>query len=155
MQALSVQANRSVLCSGSIMSRILKLFAFVLVLGILPQCSEKGSDQYVTEGIEYTNLQRYDEAIHSFQKAIETNPKNARAYYGLGGIYNYKKMYPQAEEAFQTVIRLDPVHYDAFYSLGFTYETMGDKENAEKNYRRYRELKEKMDVLLEKEKKNR
>jgi Tfp pilus assembly protein PilF len=142
-------------CSGFIMAKFFRLALCALVLWILPQCADKGSDEYVDEGIEYTNKQKYDQAMESFQNALKKNPKNTRAHYSLGGIYNYKKMFPKAEESFKTAIRLDPAHFNAYYSLGFTYELMGNKEDAEKNFQRSRELKEKLDALIDKETKSR
>lgn len=106
---------------------------------------------YIKQGIEFTNQQKYDKAVESFLKAIKKNPKNPEGYYVLGGMYNYKKMFPEAEQAFKTAIRLDPTHYNAHYSLGFTYELMGRKEESEKEYQRYRDLKKKFDAFVKKD----
>ncbi len=115
----------------------------------LTQCSDnKSSFEYVEEGIQFTDFQQYDQAIGSFLKAIEKDPKNPRAYYGLGGIYNYKKRFPEAAEQFKKALLLDPTYFNAHYSLGFTYENMGKKEEAEKEYEIYKDLKMKMDKLL-------
>jgi len=130
--------------------RSLKLNFLLLLLFILSSCgvTEKENADHVKQGIEYTNQQKYDKAVESFLKAIKKNPKNPEGYYGLGGMYNYKKMYPDAEQAFKTVITLDPTHYNAHYSLGYTYELMGRKDESEKEYQRYRDLKKKFDALV-------
>jgi len=129
--------------------RFLKLIFLLLLPFFIAYCGDaenKTADPY-KQGIEYTNQQKYDKAVESFLKAIEQSPKNPEGYYGLGGIYNYKKMYPDAEQAFKTAITLDPTHYNAHYSLGYTYELMGRKEESEKEYHRYRDLKKKFDAL--------
>lgn len=131
--------------------RPLKLFLLAATLILLPHCADKGSDEYVHEGIEFTNQEKYDRAEESYLKAIEKSPDNPKAYYGLGGIYNYKQMYPDAEQAFKRVIRIDPTHHNAHYSLGYTYEMMGRKEEAGKEYQKYRQLKKKFDALVEKD----
>lgn len=123
----------------------------MLVPLMLSSCAEKETDDYVKAGIEYTNQQKYDEAVQSFLKAIQKNPKNPEGYYGLGGIYNFKEMHHDAEQAFKVAIQLDPTHHNAHYSLGYTYEKLGMKEESEKEYQRYRELKKKFDALLEKD----
>jgi Tfp pilus assembly protein PilF len=131
--------------------RFLKLVFPLLLALTLANCGEaenKNTD-HVKQGIEYTNQQEYDKAVESFLKAIEKNPKNPEGYYGLGGMYNYKKMFPEAEQAFKTAIRLDPTHFNAHYSLGFTYELMGKKDESEKEYQRYKDLKKKFDALSE------
>ncbi len=133
--------------------RSLKLICLLLLPLFILNCGDaevKNAD-YVKQGIEYTNQQKYDKAVESFLKAIEKNPKNPEGYYGLGGMYNYKKMFAEAEKAFLTAIRLDPTHYNAHYSLGFTYELMGRKEESDKEYQRYRDLKKKFDALVKKD----
>ncbi|NIQ00474.1 MAG: tetratricopeptide repeat protein, partial [Nitrospinaceae bacterium] len=70
------------------------------------------------------------------------------AYYGLGGIYNYQERYQEAAEAFETAIRLDPTHHNSYYSLGYTYEQLGRNQEAEKKYRKYRDLKARYDQLM-------
>ncbi len=131
---------------------LLKCFAIILTGLILTQCGEKTSAQYVEEGIEYSRQGRYDSARESFLKAVEKDPKNIDAHYGLGGIYNLEKKYEDAEKAFKSAIQLDPTHYDVWYSLGYTYELMGKKEDAENSYEKYRRLKGKMGSIMNKKK---
>jgi Tfp pilus assembly protein PilF len=131
--------------------RFLKIFFLLLLPLALANCAEKENDDHVKAGIEYTNQQKYDEAVQSFLKAIQKNPKNPEGYYGLGGIYNFKEMHHDAEQAFKVAIQLDPTHHNAHYSLGYTYEKLGMKEESEKEYQRYRELKKKFDALVEKD----
>ena len=130
--------------------RVLKTLFFVALSLLLSQCSDEKPRDYVQEGIDLTNQQNYDGAMQSFSKAIEINPKNAQAHYGLGGIYNYLKDYDKAQKAFETVIRLDPTHYNGYYSLGYTLEMMGRKEEAEKNFARSRKLKKQLDDIINK-----
>ncbi len=118
---------------------------------ILTQCENKNSEEYVQEGIEHTKQGRFRNAKGSFMRAIEKNPGNVAAYYGLGGIYNLEKKYDDAEKVFKSVIRMDPAHFNAWYSLGYTYEAMGKKEDAEKSYEKSRRLKEKLDAIMNKQ----
>ncbi len=122
----------------------------VLVL-ILPQCSDKNSDEYYREGLSYVESQDYESAERAFQNAIDKNPKNPNGYYGLGGIHNYQKKYELAEKDFLTALRIDPTFVDAHYSLGYTYEQMGQTKKADREYAIYRRLKKKMDQYMKEE----
>ena len=127
------------------------LSLLALLVLILPQCSDKASDDYYKEGLSHIESQDYESAERAFQKAIDKNPKNPYGYYGLGGIHNYRKKYDLAEKVFQTALRIDPTFVDAHYSLGYTYEQMGQKEKSEKEYALYRRLKKKMDQFMKEE----
>ena len=129
-----------------------KFLALVLLGMILTQCSDKRSDEYVQEGLEYLNKEQYDSAQEAFLKAIEKDVNNADGYYGLGGIYNYQKKFKDAEQALKSVLKIDPTHHNAWYSLGYTYELMGNKDESEESYKKYRRLKGEMDSLMNQEK---
>ena len=132
--------------------RTLSILCLLSVLTlILPQCSDKNSDDYYKEGLSKVEEQDYAGAEIAFQNAIDKNPKNPNGYYGLGGIHNYPKKYEQAEKAFLATLRIDPTFVDAHYSLGYTYEQMGQKEKSEKEYAIYRRLKKKMDQFMKEE----
>jgi Tfp pilus assembly protein PilF len=129
-----------------------KFLSLILLVIILTQCSDKKSNEYVQEGLEYLNKEQYDSAQDSFIKAIEKDANNADGYYGLGGIYNYKKKFKDAEQVFKSVLKIDPTHHNAWYSLGYTYELMGNKDESEASYEKYRRLKGKMDSLVDQKK---
>jgi Tfp pilus assembly protein PilF len=131
---------------------LMKCFALIFISIILTQCGNKNSAEYVQEGIEYSKQGHYGNAKESFLNAIEKDSKNIDGHYGLGGMYNLEKKYDDAEKAFKTAIQLDPTHFNSWYSLGYTYELMGKKEEAEKSYEKYRQLKGKMDSIMNKEK---
>lgn len=133
------------MCTAYRFSRVLGL---ALLLVILPQCTDKKSSEYVQEGIDFIEAQDFQRAEISFKQALEKNPQNAEAHYGLGGIYNYQGRYKEAEEAFKTALRLDPAQMDAHFSLGYTYEQMGEMEKAEKEKKIYARQKKLYDKFL-------
>jgi Tfp pilus assembly protein PilF len=137
--------------------RCLQLVLISFLAVIFAQCGgdPKSSDEYVEDGLEYTRQQEYRQAISAFSSAIELEPENVSAHYGLGGIYNAIQQLEMAEQSFQTVIKLDPTHYNGLYSLGFTYELMGQEEKAKSYYERSNLLKKKwQEVLKNKPKKS-
>ena len=133
--------------------KLLKCITIILIGLNLTQCGEKKTAQnYVQEGIEYSNRGQFDKAGESFLKAVEEDPNNLEGHYGLGGIYNLQKRYSDAEKAFKASIQLDPTHFNSWYSLGYTYELMGNNKDADKCYDKYRRLKGEMDSIMDKEK---
>ena len=132
-------------------NRILSFSIIIFVLLVTGQCSSKSSDELVQEGTKHSEKGAYDKSFDSFLKATKLDPENVNAFYGLGGIYNYRNEYEKAIQAFKTVIKLDPTHFNARYSLGFTYEKIGKPELAEKEYARYNSLKKRFDSMLTKE----
>ena len=132
-------------------SRILFFSIIIFVFLVTSQCSSKSSDELVKEGTKHSENGAYDKSFDSFLKATKLDPKNVNAFYGLGGIYNYRNEYKKATQAFKTVIKLDPTHFNARYSLGFTYEALGKLELAKLEYERYRSLKKRFEFMITKE----
>ena len=132
-------------------NRILSFSIIIFVFLVTSQCSSKSSDELVQEGIKHSEKGSYDKSFDSFLKATKLDPKNVNAFYGLGGIYNYRNEYEKAAQAFKTVIKLDPTHFNARYSLGFTYEALGKLELAKLEYERYRSLKKRFEFMITKE----
>jgi len=129
--------------------RNIQLFCFFLLLLTLVSCGgQKSADEYVKEGLEFTHKQEYRRAIDAFSSAIELDPDNIPAHYGLGGIYNAVNQLEKAEASFKHVLKLDPTHYNGLYSLGYTYELMGQKKKAQTYYERSNRLKKKWQAVL-------
>ncbi|CAI2717450.1 tetratricopeptide repeat protein [Nitrospina watsonii] len=131
--------------------RVFQLSGLLLLLAILPQCTDKKSNEYVKDGLEYIEAQDFGQAERSFKQALEKNPKNAEAHYNLGGVYNYQGRYEDAEKSFQLALRYDPAHMDAHYSLGYTYEQMGNVDKAHREFTTYKRLKKRYDKFLQDE----
>ncbi|MGR3317381.1 MAG: tetratricopeptide repeat protein [Candidatus Anammoxibacter sp.] len=112
----------------------LKRFYLIFLVCLLFSCGNKGVQDYINEGIKYTEEQKYDKAMTSFKKAIEADPSNAHAHYTLGGIYTFKDMNQKAMDEYKMAIELDRTYPDPHYSLGFVYDKMGMKEKAKQEY---------------------
>ncbi len=61
-----------------------------------------------------------------FEKAIQINPYNAKAYGNLGASYSDAGRRKEAIEAFKNALRFDPNYGLAHYNLAVTY--MNEKE---------------------------
>jgi O-antigen biosynthesis protein len=56
--------------------------------------------------------------IERYQKAIEENPQDDRAYYALGRALAKERRFSEAIEAFQNTIRLQPNDWEAYHHWG-------------------------------------
>ncbi|MBU1811152.1 MAG: tetratricopeptide repeat protein, partial [Candidatus Omnitrophica bacterium] len=55
------------------------------------------------------------------EKAVESNPSDAKAHYKLGNAYYKLGRYPQAIQSYKKVIELDPKNINVYIFLGFLY----------------------------------
>ncbi len=66
------------------------------------------TDAYYNRGLVYQNLEKYDEAIEDYTKAIHLDPDFALAYNNRGVVYHNLEKYDEAIEDYTEAIRLDP-----------------------------------------------
>jgi tetratricopeptide (TPR) repeat protein len=114
-----------------------------LILG----CGGESADKYAQEGVAYFQQQKYDEAIASYQKAINLDPKAAGVYNLLGMAYRFKYNQlgnPEFREkeitAFRRALEVDPNFWVAMINLGATYYYMGEKAKAAPLFKKALEL---------------
>jgi serine/threonine-protein kinase len=82
-----------------------------------------------------------DEAMASFRKAIELNPKHAEAHVNIGFILlHVKRDYPAAEAEFREAIRLNPDVWQAHLNLGEVLKCQGRFAESLAAYQRGHEL---------------
>ena len=60
-------------------------------------------------------------AIREYRRAIEANPYDAEAHFGLGEALRQKGLLPEAETELRHAVRLDPAHHDARLNLSGLY----------------------------------
>jgi ADP-ribosylglycohydrolase/tetratricopeptide (TPR) repeat protein len=80
--------------------------------------------------LTYCDLEMIDEAVESYQKAIELDPRWLPAHFNLGIISLNRDHLNEAEEHFQAVIDLDPQAADAYFTLGVVYGRGGKPEDS-------------------------
>ena len=71
--------------------------------------------------------------------ALESDPKYAAAYTGLGAAYRLAGDRDAAITCWSEAVKLDPVHKFALYNLGVAYLEKGDKANALTCLKRYKD----------------
>jgi len=117
----------------------MRRFGLVLILlAALAGCGgDRGAEKYMQEGLINFQKHNYEEAILSYQKAIELEPKAAAAYNMLGMAYRFRynqlgnpELRDKEIAAFQKAMEVDPRFWVAMVNLGATYYYMGDKAKA-------------------------
>jgi len=78
--------------------------------------------------------------MRHFKLAIESDPRNAAAYNGLGAVYEMAGNLDAAISCWSQAVDIEPGHRFALYNLGKAYLDKGDKANARKYLEKCREL---------------
>jgi tetratricopeptide (TPR) repeat protein len=76
--------------------------------------------------------------IALLREVIQKDSNNIEANLQLGLFSVTSRQFDKAVERFQRILRIDSTHIDMYVYLGDTYLTMGEKQNAIKNYEKYK-----------------
>ena len=79
---------------------------------------KEAAEKYFKLGKQKYNKKDYQGAIADYDKAIELNPKDARAYYNRGTAKNELKQYKEAIADYDKAIELNPKDADAYNNRG-------------------------------------
>lgn len=120
------------------------------------ELSRRGGDNwslYYNMGNALKKLERYEEAVASYEKSIALNPNHVRTYNQMGITLKKLREYDRAIRAFETATQLDPNFESAPFNLATLYFRLGDKENATRAFdrvlRAFPQLKSQADPYLE------
>jgi tetratricopeptide (TPR) repeat protein len=92
-------------------------------------------------GDAYSRTEDWDRAMASLERSVWLNPNYSGPYILLGKGYLKKKELANAEGVLRHALRLDPQNLSARYMLGQTLMQEGKKDEAEKEFARWRELR--------------
>jgi CHAT domain-containing protein/Flp pilus assembly protein TadD len=87
-------------------------------------------EECFNRGNELLELDKYEEAISSLDKAIELNPDYCQAWNGRGEAMRYLERYEEAIYSFDRAIEISPDSYLAWMLRGRTLNILGRYENA-------------------------
>ncbi|QMU27000.1 tetratricopeptide repeat protein [Adhaeribacter radiodurans] len=82
------------------------------------------------------------EAMTAYDRAIQIDPNNAKAYLKKGQLYVRSKNYNEAQAAFEKVIALNPNYAPAYRDLGEMNYFVGKYDKAVENFKKYRSMAE-------------
>ncbi len=88
---------------------------------------------YYNQGTTHLELDQPSEAIPLLDKAIELNPKFAKAYTNRGAAYAQLGQYTKTVSSHTKAIELNPKYAEAYYKRGLTYVLLGKYKEAKKD----------------------
>jgi tetratricopeptide (TPR) repeat protein len=80
---------------------------------------------YMIGEIMFRDLNRGEEALREYKKALELNPNYAQAYIQVGNYYDKLGKYPFALDQYRKAISINPKSAEAYVQMGICYENMG------------------------------
>lgn len=96
---------------------------------------EVTTPQKIRMAQSYLNAGRINDALALLEETIEQEPDNAYLRNFRGQVLLFAGRYDEAVEALLGALRLDPHLSDARNNLGVVYDAMGNKNEAEQQYR--------------------
>src|SRR5215831_5263022 len=87
-------------------------------------------EAYRNLGVVYSREGKMNEAVQSFQQAIQLKPDFTDAYYDLGVIYVQRQMPDAAIEQFRMTLKQQPDHGPAALNLAMALQMKGDVPGA-------------------------
>lgn len=102
-------------------------------------CSAVANHDNIDSGLAYIETLEYENALESFNKAIEAGEDDGLLYRGLGIAYMKLGRYEEAKEALLKSLEssngiVSSMDFDTNYYLADCYSSLGDYESAENTY---------------------
>ena len=104
---------------------MIKKFLFIFVLFFATSISFAKSE-YIKEGIDLYNKNKFEDAKFKFEQDIVFNPKSELSYLYLSKIFNKQDKKSLQEINLNTVILLNPKNEEAIYNLAKLKLTSSD-----------------------------
>lgn len=86
------------------------------------------------------------DAVAEYNQLLGVNPKNLRALYRKGLIYQATKSYDVALIEFENIIKLDSTFAPAYRSIGQIYADKGDMKKALLNWKKYLKINDNLEA---------
>ena len=103
----------------------------LLALGSWPCLVVAGEVQSLIEkGNQHWQAGELDQAVVSYQGAVEQDPRSVDARMKLAGLYIARQQYRAGVETFQRAIGIKPDNANAFIGMAIGYLHMGDPQLA-------------------------
>lgn len=94
------------------------------------------AQELVNQGSALAAQEKYDEAMELYKKALELEPKNARAPFNMGKIYIKQKLdYSTAKTYFEQALNGDPKFVEAWNMHGLCCKRLDNWKGAETSFK--------------------
>ncbi|QEE48731.1 tetratricopeptide repeat protein [Flavobacterium alkalisoli] len=94
----------------------------------------KKAMKFYEEGLSYSDEEKYDMAIVSYNKAVKIDPKFAFAWDNLGICYRRMDNYKEAIKCYKKSLELDPTGRVPLMNIGTAYEKLKDYKSAGESF---------------------
>jgi tetratricopeptide (TPR) repeat protein len=88
------------------------------------------ADKEMDDIVVLINEKQYSEAILKLQTIVETDPKNAIAYYNLGVAYQFTEKLEEADVNYTRSLEIDGQNPSGYYNRGLVRRDLGRLEEA-------------------------
>ncbi|CAC9619680.1 hypothetical protein [uncultured Gammaproteobacteria bacterium] len=99
----------------------------------------KTASDYFQEGYEEKDQKR---KISLYQRAIEINPDDGKAYCNMGNAYNELKEYQNAIDAYERAIEINPDDDWAYYGMETSYNKLNEPKKAINVHKKHQKILE-------------
>ena len=89
----------------------------------------------IRQGNKYRNQQEYEKAIGFYREALDIDPYNLDAYYGIGYANLKMGFQNKAIESFIKAVEINPYDPESHYNLGIIYFLIKEKRSAFEQYK--------------------
>ena len=100
------------------------------------EAADPGKEHF-NQGVKYSLMGEYDEAIKEYQKTLEYNPNSFETYSNLGFAYFDKGDYDNSIKSQRKAIELNPNYENAYYGLAQALDKTGDRKGALDNWNEF------------------
>jgi tetratricopeptide (TPR) repeat protein len=100
-----------------------------------PRIAETAAELFAAAVAMEEDPARQQEAIESYRRVLELNPKHAPACINLGTIYYNQQNYRDAEAYYRRAVAIDPRYALGFFDLGNVLDETGRLDEAVQAYR--------------------
>lgn len=97
-----------------------------------PQNIETIIQAYYGLGLSYAGLEKYDDAINAYKKAIQFNANHAHIHAAFGAALSQLHRYDEALKAYKTALDIDQKDVMILHQLGKIYSKLGNTSIAVK-----------------------
>lgn len=73
---------------------------------------------------------QYEDALETYDKILELDPREARAHHAKGDIYDLMGKFEEAIASYSSALEYDPFNAETWYNKGVTLQKMGRHEES-------------------------
>ena len=118
---------------------MIKRFLYIFIIFFL-WTNLFAKSEYVQEGIDLYNKDKFEDAKFKFEQDIVFNPKSEISYLYLSKIFNKQEKKSLEEKNLNTVVLLNPENEEAIYNLAKLKLTSSDYEKSKELNKKLRSI---------------